>query len=152
MNQPVVEPGQSANVRGKYWITSEPSQLDVSAIHEYLSQHAYWAIGRSLETVERSIAHSLCCGLFCGRQQVGFARLVTDYATYGYLCDVYILEAHRGLGLGMWLVQSLLEHPTLPPTMRFTLRTRDAHDLYRRFGFSTVTDTTRYMVRPPRSP
>ena len=97
MNQPVVEPGQSANVRGKYWITSEPSQLDVSAIHEYLSQHAYWAIGRSLETVERSIAHSLCCGLFCGRQQVGFVRLVTDYATYGYLCDVYILEAHRGL-------------------------------------------------------
>ena len=132
-----------------YSITTDRERLDVDAIFDYLSNHAYWAKGRSRETVERSIANSLCFGLFHGEAQIGFGRVVTDYATFCYICDVYILEEHRGRGLGRWLIDTMMAHPALGPSMRLFLRTRDAHALYQRVGFATITNPESYMVRPP---
>ena len=133
-----------------YSITTDRERLDVDAIFDYLSQHAYWAKGRSRETVERSIAGSLCFGLFHGDAQIGFGRVITDYATFSYLCDVYVLEEYRGRGLGRWLIDTMIAHPALGPAVRLFLRTRDAQDLYRRVGFDTISNPESYMVRPPR--
>ncbi len=133
--------------RAGYSITADPARLDIDAIFDYLSTKAYWAEGRSRETVERSIAGSLCVGLFQGAEQVGFGRAVTDRATFAYLCDIYVLEEHRGRGLGLWIVESIME--TLGPSLRCFLRTRDAHALYQRFGFERVGNADSYMVRPP---
>ena len=132
-----------------YSITSDRSRLDIDAIFDYLSTEAYWSAGRSRETIEHSIANSLCFGVFQGDQQVGFGRVVTDYATFAYLCDIYVLEEHRGRGLGLWLIESIIA--ALPPATRCILRTRDAHELYRRFGFETIGNPESYMVRVPRS-
>jgi ribosomal protein S18 acetylase RimI-like enzyme len=131
-----------------YTITSDPARLDIDAIFEYLSKKAYWAAGRSRETIEQSITNSLCFGIFQGNQQVGFGRVVTDHATFAYLCDIYVLEEHRGRGLGLWLVESIMA--ALPSAVRCFLRTRDAHELYRRFGFETIGNPESYMVRTPR--
>ena len=133
-----------------YSITTDRERLDVDAIFDYLSQHAYWAKGRSRETVERSIAGSLCFGLFHGDAQIGFGRVITDYATFSYLCDVYVLEEYRGRGLGRWLIDTMIAHPALGPGVRLFLRTRDAQELYRRVGFDTISNPESYMVRPPR--
>jgi ribosomal protein S18 acetylase RimI-like enzyme len=133
-----------------YSITTDRERLDVDAIFDYLSQHAYWAKGRSRETVERSIAGSLCFGLFHGDAQIGFGRVITDYATFSYLCDVYVLEEYRGRGLGRWLIDTMIAHPALGPSVRLFLRTRDAQELYRRVGFDTISNPESYMVRPPR--
>ncbi|MEX2285066.1 MAG: GNAT family N-acetyltransferase [Gemmatimonadota bacterium] len=131
--------------RDQFEITTDPARLDGSAIHEFLSQRAYWAIDRPLETVQRSLDNSLCFGLYHGTAQIGLARVITDYATYGYLCDVYVLEDYRGCGLGVWLIECLLQHPGLEDLRKFSLATRDAQELYRRFGFTEVTDPHRYM-------
>ena len=130
-------------------ITTDRARLDVDAIFDYLSKHAYWAEGRSRETVERSIAGSLCFGLFHGERQIGFGRVITDYATFSYLCDVYVLEEYRGRGLGRWLIDTMMAHPAQGPSMRLFLRTRDAHALYRRVGFDSITNPDSYMVRSP---
>jgi len=133
-----------AETRGQYSITTDPKKLDIDAIHAFLSR-SFWAEGISRETVATSIANSLCFGLFDGSAQVGFARVVTDRATYAYLCDVYVLETHRGHGLGKWLIETVMAHPDLQGLRRFQLVTRDAHGLYRRHGFDKPQHPERQM-------
>lgn len=134
--------------RDAFTISTDKSRLDLPLIHEYLSQRSYWAQGRTLEAVQRSIEHSLCFGVYEGERQVGFARVVTDYATFAWLCDVFILESHRGHGLGKWLVACLVAHPELQGLRRWMLATRDAHELYRRYGgFETLKAPERWMER-----
>jgi len=120
--------------RGEYTITTDPSRLDLDVIHGFLT-HSYWAAGRSRERVALSLQHSLPFGLYHRGGQVGFARVVTDYVVVAYLSDVFVLEAHRGRGLGVWLVECTLAVPELRHLRRWILGTRDAHGLYRRFGF-----------------
>jgi GNAT superfamily N-acetyltransferase len=124
-------------------------------IQAFLSQRAYWARGRALETVRRSIENSLCFGVYDGDQQVGFARVVTDYATFAWVCDVFILETHRGRGLSKWLIETVVAHPDLRGLRRLLLATRDAHELYSRYGgFGPLSAPDRWMERvdPAQSP
>ena len=130
--------------KDEYRITTDPEKLDLDAVHAYLSR-SFWAEGIPKETVAKSMANSLCFGLFDRGAQVGFARVVTDRATYAYLCDVYVLESHRGRGLGKWLVETVMAHPDLQGLRRFQLVTRDAHGLYRRHGFETPGNPERQM-------
>jgi GNAT superfamily N-acetyltransferase len=135
----------------RFDISTEPSRLDVDAIHAYLTR-SYWSPGIPREIVARAVRHSLCFGVYeraTGRQ-VGFTRVVTDHATFAYLCDVYVLEEHRGHGLGKALVRAALAHPALSGARRVMLATRDAHGLYRQNGFVDTTGNTNLMeiVRP----
>jgi GNAT superfamily N-acetyltransferase len=125
--------------RGPYSISTDPQRLDIDAVHAFL-RRSFWAEGIPRDLVEKSIANSLCFGLFDGGSQVGFARVVTDRATYAYLCDVYTLESHRDLGLGKWLIEAVMAHPDLQNLRRFQLVTRDAHGLYARHGFAAPSD------------
>jgi len=134
--------------RDGYTISTDKARLDVDLIHAFLSERAYWALGRSRALVETSIANSLCFGVYAGDQQVGFARVVTDCATFAWLCDVFILEAQRGRGLAKWLVEVIVAHPDLQGLRRMLLATRDAHELYRRFGgFTPLRAPERWMER-----
>ncbi len=131
--------------KGQYSITTDPQKIDLDAVHAYLSR-SFWAEGIPKDTVARSLANSLCFGLFDGAgTQVGFARVVTDRATYAYLCDVYVLESHRGHGLGKWLIETVMAHPDLQGLRRFQLVTRDAHGLYSRHGFAAPAHPDRHM-------
>ena len=122
--------------RDGYTISDDPGRVDVDAVHRYLSFQSYWARGRSLDVVRRSIAGSLPLGLYApDGAPAGFARAVTDRATFAFLADVFVLDEHRGHGLGVWLVQTALSHPELSDVTRWTLATDDAHALYERFGF-----------------
>lgn len=129
-----------------YLISTDPAKLDLEAIHAALTT-AYWSTDISKAVVEKALAHSLCFGLYQGQQQVGLSRVVTDYATYAYLCDVYVLEAHRGKGLGHWMVECIMTHPELQNLRRFTLATRDAHGIYAAFGFTALKAPDRMMER-----
>jgi GNAT superfamily N-acetyltransferase len=137
-------------------ISTDPARLDRAQIHDYLSRHSYWAEGRTRETVDRSIAFSLVFGAYDGARQVGFARVVTDRATFAYLCDVFVVEERRGEGLGRRLIEAVLAHPDLQGLRRFQLVTRDAHELYRRCGFRPLQEPERHMelaaVRSPGEP
>jgi GNAT superfamily N-acetyltransferase len=135
--------------RGEYRISTDPAELDLDALHHYLVR-AYWCEGIPRKTVERAVANSLCFALLHGKAQVGFARVVTDTATFAYLCDVYILEDHRGKGLGKWLMECVMAHKSLQGLRRFSLATRDAHGLYRPFGFRELTkpDSAMEILRP----
>lgn len=134
--------------RDEWTISSDKTRLDMDLVHDYLSHRSYWAQGRSLAVVERSIEHSLCFGVYERSEQVGFARVVTDYATFAWLCDLFIIESHRGLGLGKWLVECVAEHPDLQELKLFILATRDAHALYaRQAGFEPLTSPERWMIR-----
>lgn len=119
----------------RYEIDADKSRLDRPLIHEFLGK-SHWAAGIPMSVVERSIEHSLAFGLYCADRQIGFARVVTDYATFAYLADVFVLESHRGQGMGSWLVRTILAHPDLQNLRRWLLGTRNAHGLYRRQGFS----------------
>ncbi|MCM3881448.1 MAG: GNAT family N-acetyltransferase [Vicinamibacterales bacterium] len=130
--------------KGKYSISTNPRRMDLDAVHGFLSR-SFWAEGIARRVVAKSIRNSLCFGLFHGRAQVGFARVVTDRATYAYLCDVYVLEAYRGKGLGKWLIAKVMAHPELQGLRRFQLVTRDAHGLYRPFGFGPPKHRDRQM-------
>ena len=132
---------------GEYLISTDRKRLDVELIHNYLSTSAYWAQGRSLEVVRRAIENSLNFGVFREAEQVGFARVVTDYATFAWLADVFILEQHRGRGLSKWLVEVITTHPQLQGFRRWLLATRDAHELYRRSGFTELQDPSRWMEK-----
>ena len=128
-------------VRGEYTLSDDKSQLDLEVVTTLL--HAtYWAVNRSREAIAKSVEHSVCFGLFHSSRQVGFARAVTDYATFTYLCDVIVAPEHRGRGLGKWIVECMLAHPALQTSTQ-CLRTRDAHTLYERFGF----ERTEYLRR-----
>ncbi|MGB8338800.1 MAG: GNAT family N-acetyltransferase [Burkholderiales bacterium] len=118
--------------------------LDADAIHAFLSR-SYWAEGVPKPVVERAIEHLLCFGLYLGQAQIGFARVITDRTAFAYLCDVYVIEAHRGKGLGKWLMECIVSHPDLQGLRRFCLFTKDAHNLYERFGFTPMKNTDRYM-------
>ena len=130
---------------GEYLLTDETSRLDLEAICALLHS-TYWASTRSREVIEKTLRHSLSFGLFHKERQVGFARVVSDRATVGYLCDVVIAAEHRGLGLGKWVLQTILEHPELK-TCRIDLFTRDAQEFYRQFGFGPPKFT--HLVRYP---
>lgn len=123
-----------------YAISTDRNRLDIAMIHHYLSVDSYWAQGIPLKTVERSIRHSLCFGLYAGEHQVGLARVVSDCATFAYLCDVFILPAHRGKGLSKWMMATIHDHPDLQGLRRWMLGTRDAHGLYRQFGWTAIPD------------
>jgi GNAT superfamily N-acetyltransferase len=131
--------------RDDYLISTDRTLLDVAAIHDFLTNHSYWAAGIPLEVVRRSLGGSLCFGLYDGTCQVGFARAVTDGATFAWLGDVFVLESHRGRGLSRWLLESVLAHPALQGLRRMLLATRDAHALYRHFGFTDLDDPTRFL-------
>ena len=121
--------------RGEYTISTDPKRLDIDIIHGFLVG-SYWAEGRTRERVAHSIEHSLPFGLYHGEEQVGFARVLTDYVVLAFLADVFVLEPHRGRGLGAWLVEVVTSLPELRPIRRWLLGTRDAHDLYRKSGFT----------------
>ena len=130
-------------------ISTDRSRLDIAYIHRYLSEECYWSIGRSREIVEKSIANSLCFGVYDGDRQIGFARVVTDYATFAWLCDVFIDAAYRERGLGKQLVETVVAHPELQGLRNFILATRDAHELYRQYGgFEALAAPDRWMARP----
>lgn len=132
--------------RGEYTISTDRLRLDVDVIHGYLNR-SYWAAGRPVEVVRRSIEHSLCFGIYKGQRQIGFARAVTDYATFAWVADVFVLEEFRGQGLSKWLMEVMIAHPDLQGLRRWALATKDAHGLYRRFGFSELKRPERWMER-----
>ena len=134
--------------RGDYVISTDKARLHVEVIHDFLHSTSYWAQGRPLSTVQRSIENSLCFGVYRGSRQVGFARVVTDYATFAWLCDVFILNQYRGQGLGKWLIERITTHPDLQALKGFILATRDAHELYRRYGgFFPLESPEKWMRR-----
>ena len=134
-------------IHGAYLISDDPARLDIAAIHGYLSR-SYWAKGIPLETVRRALANSLCLGAYTAEgAQVGLARFVSDYATFCYVCDVYVLEAHRKHGLARSIMRLALGHPKLQGLRRWNLVTRDAHALYAQAGFSAIANPSRYMER-----
>jgi len=132
--------------RADYLISTNNDLLDISMIHEFLA-NSYWATGIPRDIVQRSIENSLAFGVYKGPQQIGFARVITDYATYAYLGDVFVLEAFRGHGLGLWLMEIIVSHPRLQGLRRWSLLTKDAHRLYERVGFTPIAAPDRYMEK-----
>jgi GNAT superfamily N-acetyltransferase len=132
--------------RSDYTISTEKSRLDIGVIHGFLDT-SYWAAGRSVETIRRSIENSISFGVYKADQQVGFARVITDYATFAWIADVFVLEPHRGKGLSKWLMEVIIGHPELQGFRRWVLATKDAHDLYRKFGFTELKRPERWMER-----
>jgi len=139
-------PPVRTHCRGEIAITTDRSLLDVGAVHAFLT-HSYWAKGIPRETVERAIANSLCFGMFDRGRQVGFARVISDFATYAYLADVFVIEDYRGQGLATWLMECIVEHPALQGLRRWALATKDAHALYSKFGFTPLAAPDRWMER-----
>jgi GNAT superfamily N-acetyltransferase len=139
--------GREAGVR----VSTDPAELDLDWIVAALSERAYWAEGRPRDVIERSLANSLCFGAFDGDgRQIGFARVVTDEATFGWVCDVFVDESARGRGIGKRLVEAIVADPRVDG-LRLFLATRDADELYRRYGgFETVRNPERLMERPRR--
>jgi GNAT superfamily N-acetyltransferase len=133
--------------RGDYVITTDANLLDIEFIHSFLANESYWARGRDREKVERSLQHSLNFGVFKGNEQVGFARVVSDYATFAWLADVFVIQTHRGHGLSKWLLEVITTHPQLRGLRRWILATKDAHELYRKFGFTEPPHPERLMER-----
>ncbi len=131
--------------RGDFTISTDPACLDLDVIHRYLSEDSFWAAGIPREVLERAIAGSLCFGVYDGGKQIGFARVVTDAATFAYLCDVFVLKPYRGRGLSKWLMECVIAHPALQGLRRFVLVTKDAHGLYEKFGFTPLADPSGYM-------
>jgi GNAT superfamily N-acetyltransferase len=132
--------------RGEYFISADKSRLDLTVIHDYLTK-SYWAAGIPIETVKKSIEHSLAFGVYKEGKQVGFARVITDFATFAYIGDVFILEDYRGQGLSKWLMEVIADCPELQGLRRWVLLTRDAHGLYRKTGFTEPQNPERYMEK-----
>lgn len=137
---------QTERQQGEYTISTERARLDSAFVHDFLSR-SYWAQNIPSETVRRSIENSLCFGLFEAEKQIGFARVVTDYATFAYLCDVFVIENKRGRGLSKWLMETILAHPELQNLRRWMLATKDAHGLYCQFGFTALDAPEVFMQR-----
>ena len=130
--------------KGEYEISTDTARVDLALVHEFLTQ-SYWAKGIPLETVRLSIENSIPFCVYHGKQQVGFARVVSDHATFAYLADVFILPSHRGRGLSKWLMECIMTHPDLQGLRRWMLVTQDAHGLYRQFGFTELKAPERWM-------
>ena len=135
--------------RGDFAISTDPGKLDLAAVHAYLTR-SYWSEGIPFPLVERALAASLCFGLYHAGRQIGLARVITDRATFAYLCDVYVLEEYQGQGLGRWLMQTVMSHPDLQGLRRFSLVTRTAHPLYAPLGFAPLARPENHMeiLRP----
>lgn len=126
-------------------ITTDKSRLNIPLIHKYLSEESYWAKNIPLEIVKGAIDNSMCFGVYDGEQQLGFARIITDYTTFAYLADVFILKEYRGKGYSKQLVKYILTHPSLQGLRRWMLGTYDAHELYRKYGFNDLANPSRFM-------
>jgi GNAT superfamily N-acetyltransferase len=135
--------------RDGFTISTDPERLDIDAICDFLAR-AYWALGRPRERTERALANSLVFGLYEGVRQIGLARVVSDYAVFAYLCDVFIHEDYRAHGLGKWLIETVMSHPDLQGLRRWMLATQDAHGLYRQFGWNDLHHPENWMqiLRP----
>ena len=127
-----------------FLISDDSARLDIDSICDFLSR-AYWADKRPRDVIEKSIKHSLNFGMFDNEKQIGFARVVTDYSVFAYLCDVFIHEEYRGHALGKWMMECILSHPELQGLKRWCLLTKDAHGLYKQFGFTELENPSRWM-------
>src|SRR5918996_1882583 len=134
----------NASTNATLTITTDLSRLDLDVIHDFLAA-SYWAAGIPREIMERAVRHSLCFGAFDGDRQVGFARVISDYATFAYICDVFVAPAQRGRGVGKQLMAAIMAHPDLQGLRRWTLFTRDARGLYRKYGFGEPRYPERLM-------
>jgi GNAT superfamily N-acetyltransferase len=130
--------------RDNLTISTDSARLDIDAICDFLAR-SYWASGRPRERTERALKNSLVFGIYDGEKQIGVARIVSDYSIFAYLCDVFIDENYRAHGLGKWLIQTIHSHPDLQGLRRWTLVTRDAHGLYRQFGWEGLHDPDSWM-------
>jgi GNAT superfamily N-acetyltransferase len=133
--------------QGEFEIDTDKRRLDIAGIHRFLSQESYWASSRTLEQTLTAIENSLCFGLYKGRQQAGFARVVTDKATFAYVGDVFVIQEYRGRGLSIWLMQVIIEQPDMQNLRRWLLATKDAHGLYEQYGFANLVHPERWMER-----
>ncbi len=133
---------------GEYAIDTDKERLKSDVIQKFLEEDSYWAQGRKVEQTRRAIENSVCFGLYHGSEQVGFARVVTDFATFAYLGDVFVLKQFRGLGLSKWLMETIISHPDLQGLRRWVLATRDAHKLYEKYGFHALKFPERWMEKP----
>ena len=131
---------------GEYVVSTDKSRLDLDVVHGYLKR-SYWAGGVPFDVVRRSVENSLVFGMYWDTEQVGFARVITDKATFAYLADVFELEEHRGRDLGKWLVETVLPHPELQGLRRWMLATRDAHELYRKYAFTGLGNPEIFMEK-----
>jgi GNAT superfamily N-acetyltransferase len=129
---------------GRFLVSTDRSWLDLDLIHGFLTD-CYWAKGIPREIVARSIENSLCFGVYDEGKQIGFARVISDCATYAYIGDVFVIESHRGKGIGKWLMECIVRHPSLQNLRRWSLVTEDAHGLYAQFGFTPLRSPERYM-------
>lgn len=128
-----------------YQISTDKTLLDFDVIFGYLDGQSYWAKGIQPERLQRAIVNSMCFGIYKHKAQVGFARVVTDQATFAYLCDVFVLPGHQGVGLSKWMMQTILAHPDLQGLRRWSLATQDAHSLYKQFGFTELSKPESWM-------
>ena len=135
-----------------FYISTDKSKMDIEIMHKYLSEESYWAKGISKEIVEKSVANSFCFGVFYHDRQIGFAKVITDFTTIAYLGDVFILDKFRGLGLSKLLMETIMHHPELQGLRRWILLTADAHELYRKFGWSNINDPARWMEVHTKNP
>ena len=133
-------------------ISTDKARLDLDLIHRFLSQESYWALNIPMEVVQRSISNSLCFGMYDGTDQIGFARVITDQATFAYLADVFVLPDYRGRGLAKQLVATIADWPALQGLRRWVLATRDAHTLYTQFGFTALDQPDLFMQRKRENP
>ena len=133
--------------RDGFLLSTDKSRLDVDKIHKFLSEESYWARERSLEQTSTAIENSICFGLYDGEKQIGFARVVSDKATFAYVGDVFVIDQFRGRGLSKWLMQTIIDHPELQGLRRWVLATRDAHGIYRQFEFSELRFPERWMEK-----
>ena len=143
----MIEGGEREWRRSEYTISTDNERLDRQVIHDFISKQSYWGQGRKIETTQRALENSLNFGLYKDNQQVGFARVVTDYCTFAWLADVFILDDHRGRGLSKWLMEVIMDHPRLTGMRRWVLATKDAQGLYRQFGFTEMVQPERWMER-----
>jgi GNAT superfamily N-acetyltransferase len=137
--------------QGDYTISTDNQRLDISVIHEFISKQSYWGQGRKIEVVQRALENSCNFGVYKEDKQIGFARVVTDYATFAWVADVFVLGEHRGQGLSKWLMEVILSHPELQGFRRWVLATKDAHSLYAHFGFIPLHRPERWMERPDQN-
>jgi N-acetylglutamate synthase-like GNAT family acetyltransferase len=129
----------------EFIISTDLAKLDLEVIHRFLSVESYWSKGIKREIIEAAIQNSLCFGAYHEGKQIGFARMITDYATFAYLADVFVLKPYRGRGLSKWLMTCIMEHPKLQGLRRFMLATQDAHGLYAQFGYEPLPNPERFM-------
>lgn len=134
--------------RDEFLISTDREQLDVDAVQQFLAEESYWARERTLEQTRTAIENSICFGVYHTGKQIGFARVVSDQATFAYLGDVFIIDEYRGRGLSKWLMEVIISHPDLQGLRRWVLATRDAHTLYEKFGFHALVHPDRWMERP----